>query len=92
MKEDKYSVDYEKALMLLEKGIAEKHHTFNDTGIITLNLEPYPGNNDFVAYVDPVEQSVEVVMNNKVWGHGHIAEDNTVVNCGMRKFKIKNWR
>ena len=87
------SVDYEKAMMLLEKGIAGKHRTFEQTGIIVINLEPCqdPDNDDFCGYIAPDECAVEVTMRNSVWGFGHIRNDNTILDCGQIKFKIKRW-
>lgn len=36
--------NYELALELLEKGMADKHHTFNDTGYLIIDLGgPYGG-------------------------------------------------
>lgn len=87
------SVDYEKAVMLLEKDIAAKHHSFEQTGIIVINLVPENqiNNDNFCGYIAPDECAVEVTMRNSVWGHGHIRKDNTIVDCGLIKFKIKRW-
>ena len=87
------SVDYEKATMLLEKGIAKKHRTFEETGIIVINLVPenQMDNDDFCGYIAPDECAVEITMRNSVWGFGHISKDNTIVDCGQIKFRIKRW-
>lgn len=87
------SVDYEKAMMLLEKDIAAKHRTFEQTGIIVINLVPENqiDNDNFCGYIAPDECAVEVTMRNSVWGYGHIRKDNTIVDCGLIKFKIKRW-
>lgn len=87
------SVDYENAIMLLEKGVAKKHRTFERTEIIVINLVPENqiDNDDFCGYIAPDECAVEVTMRNSVWGFGHIRKDNTIVDCGPIKFKIKRW-
>ena len=89
------SANYEKATMLLEKGITKKHRTFDETGIIIINLEPCqdPDNDDFCGYIAPDECAVEVTMRNTVWGFGHISNDNTIVDCSPIpiKFRIKKW-
>ena len=87
------SVDYEKATMLLEKGVAKKHRTFEQSGIIVINLVPenQMDNDDFCGYIAPDECAVEVTMRNTVWGFGHISKDNTIGDCGQIKFKIKRW-
>ena len=87
------SLDYQKATMLLEKGIAGKHRTFEQTGVIVINLvlENQMDNDDFCGYIAPDECAVEVTMRDDVWGFGHIRKDNTIVDCGPIKFKIKRW-
>lgn len=87
------TLDYEKAMMLLEKGVAKKHRTFEQSGIIVINLVPENqiDNNDFCGYIAPDECAVEVTMRNSVWGFGHIRKDNTIVDCGQIKFRIKKW-
>ena len=87
------SVDYEKGTMLLEKSVAKKHRTFEQTGIIVINLVPenQMDNDDFCGYIAPDECAVEVTMRNTVWGFGHIRKDNTIVDCGQIKFRIKKW-
>ena len=87
------SVDYENGTMLLEKGVAKKHRTFEQTGIIVINLVPENqiDNDDFCGYIAPDERAVEVTMRNSVWGFGHIRNDNTILDCGPIKFKIKRW-
>ena len=87
------TLDYEKAMMLLEKGVAKKHRTFEQSGIIVINLVPenHMNNDDFCGYIAPDECAVEVTMRNTVWGFGHINNDNTIVDCGAIKFRIKKW-
>lgn len=85
--------EYLKANRLLENGIAKKHHSFDETGIIVINLEPCqdPDNDEFCGYVGPVDCAVEIIMFNVVWGYGYIRIDNNIVECGKDKFKIKRW-
>lgn len=84
--------EYSKANYLLEKGIAKKHYSFDETGIIIINLELYndPDNDEFCGYVGP-GGVIEVTRNNTVWGFGHIRIDDNIVECGTTKFKIKRW-
>ena len=87
------SVDYEKAMMLLEKGIARKYRTFEQNGVIVINLAPenQMDNDDFYGFIVPNKCAVKVTMKNNLWGFGHISKDNTIVDCGQIKFRIKRW-
>ena len=40
--------NYEKALELLNRGMADKHHTFNDTGYLTIDL-----GGAYAGYISP---------------------------------------
>ena len=84
--------EYAKANRLLENGIAKKHYSFEQTGIIVINLEPCqdPDNDEFCGYVEPSDCAVKITRFNAVWGFGHI-RDNNIVECGKDKFKIKRW-
>lgn len=87
------SVDYEKATMLLEKGIAKKHYSFKQTGIIVINLVPenQTDNDDFCGYIAPDDCAVEITKNNRVWGYGYIMINDNIVKCGPVSFSIKKW-
>ena len=51
--------NYELALELLDKGMADKHHTFNDTGYLIIDLGgPYGG------YISPNDKNVEITKYN----------------------------
>lgn len=52
--------NYELALELLDKGMADKHHTFNDTGYLIIDLGgPYGG------YISPNDKNVEITKYNE---------------------------
>lgn len=85
--------EYSKANYLLENGVAKKHHTFEETGIIVINLEPCqdPDNDKFCGYVGPGDCWVEITRSNNVWGYGYIRINDNIVKCGANKFRIKRW-
>lgn len=77
----KEKTTYEKALSLLDEGIADKHQTYPDTGIIVINL----GKN-FCGYVFPDQKYVEVAEDNTLFCYGTISDDlKTVVNKHSRR-------
>ena len=60
--------EFSKANRLLEKGVAKKHRTFDETGIIVINLEPCqgPDNDEFCGYVGPGDCWVEITRSKQV--------------------------
>ena len=80
--------NYNRAYALLEKGVAEKHHTFDVTGIITLNL-----GGAYCGYVDPNEKFVEITRNNSVVCYGNISDDLCHVEGSRhnREWDIVSW-
>ncbi len=75
--------NYEMALELLDKGMADKHHTFNDTGYLIIDLgEAYAG------YISPNDKNVEVVKNNSHIGYGTIDLDKMVVHDTANRFEL----
>ena len=90
---EKYT-EYAKANYLLEKGVAKKHRTFEETGLIVINLEPCqdPNNDEFCGYVGPGDCRVEIIRsNNNVRSYGYIKINDNIVKCGKDKFRIKKW-
>lgn len=75
--------NYEKAMELLKKGKAEKHRTFDDTGIIWIDL---PGNLWAIAY--PKEKDVEIVLGNVHENYGYISDDLKYIYYGIEKVEI----
>lgn len=49
--------NYEKALELLDRGMANKHHTFNDTGYLFIDLGGAYG-----GYISPNDKNVESTL------------------------------
>ena len=66
--------NYEKAVELMNKGIAKKHYTFKNTGYIVIDL----GEN-CVGYISPKNRYVDVAENNVHIGHGDIDLDRLMV-------------
>ena len=66
--------NYEKALELVKKGIANKHYTFKNTGYIVIDL----GEN-WVGYISPKNRYVDVAKNNVHVGHGNIDLERMMV-------------
>ena len=75
--------NYEKALELLDKGMADKHHTFNDTGYLIIDLgEAYAG------YISPNDKNVEITKHNEHIGYGVIDMDKMVVHDTANRFEL----
>lgn len=66
--------EYEKAEKLLANGLAEKHYSYDKTGILIMDL----GGN-YCGYIGPDDNTVEVTRNNQVFCHGTISDDLTSV-------------
>ena len=66
--------EYEKAVELLNKGFAERHYTFKNTGCIVISLE---GN--CVGYILPANKYVDVAEYNTHIGNGCIDLDKMMV-------------
>ena len=62
--------EYEKAEKLLANGVAEKHYSYDKTGILILDL----GGN-YCGYIGPDDKTVEVTCNTQVFCHGTISDD-----------------
>ena len=82
--------NYEKALNLLNKGIAEKHYTFKSTGYIVLDL-----GGAYAGYASPREKYVDVVKNNEHIGYGNIDLEESMVRDTSNRHgydrAIKKW-
>lgn len=75
--------NYEMALELLDKGMADKHHTFNDTGYLIIDLgEAYAG------YISPNDKNVEITKYNEHIGYGVIDMDKMVVHDTANRFEL----
>lgn len=75
--------NYELALELLDKGMADKHHTFNDTGYLIIDLGgPYGG------YISPNDKNVEITKYNEHIGYGDIDMDKMVVHDTANRFEL----
>ena len=66
--------NYEKALKLVDEGIAIKHSTFDKTGYIFIDLGGAWG-----GYISPREDFIEVILNNMRVGNGNIDLDKLMV-------------
>lgn len=55
--------NYEKAKILLDDGVAEKHYSYDYAGVIVINLE-----DDLCGYAYPKEKRIEVVKNGSCIG------------------------
>ena len=79
--------NYELATKLLEKGIAEKHNTFNDTSIIIIDL----GGN-YCGYADPCKKYIEITGSaNSVVDRGNITDDLKQVIGAGRSYNVQSW-
>ena len=67
-------MNYEKALELVDRGIAHKHPTFKDTGYIFIDL-----GEDWVGYISPKNVFVDVTISNVHVAHGNIDLDRMMV-------------
>lgn len=75
--------NYELALELLDRGMADKHHTFNDTGYIVINLGGAYG-----GYISPNDKNVEITKHNEHIGCGVIDMDKMVVHDTANRFEL----
>ena len=75
--------NYELALELLDRGMADKHHTFNDTGYIVINLGGAYG-----GYISPNDKNVEITKHNEHIGYGIIDMDKMVVHDTANRFEL----
>lgn len=75
--------NYELALELLDRGMADKHHTFNDTGYIVINLGGAYG-----GYISPNDKNVEITKHNEHIGYGVIVMDKMVVHDTANRFEL----
>lgn len=66
--------NYEKAVELLKNGKATKHYTYNETGVICVDLGGKLG-----GYVFPNKEFVEVAKNATLVWYGNITDDLTKV-------------
>lgn len=79
--------NYELAKKLVEKGIAEKHNTFNDTGIIIIDL----GGN-YCGYADPCKKCIEITgSSNSVVDRGNLSDDLKQVVGAGRSYNVQSW-
>lgn len=72
--EAKTMTNYEKAMELLKNGKAEKHYTYNDTGVVCIDL-----GGDLGGYAAPDKEFIEVVRNATLVWYGNITDDLTKV-------------
>ena len=68
------TTNYEKAIELVNRGVASKHFTFNKTGYVFIDLGGAWG-----GYISPREKFVDVTINNVHVGHGDIDLDKLMV-------------
>ena len=84
--------NYEKALELLNRGIAKKHYTFDNkkTGCIVIDL-----GGSFVGFISPYDKLVDVAQGGEHVSYGAIdLEDMMVLDISNRhryNLHIKKW-
>lgn len=80
--------NYEKAKQLLTFGIAEKHHTYSQTGIISINL-----GGAYWGYIGNADEHVIVCKDNSVEYYANISDDLKCVNGtrNNRNMEIVPW-
>ena len=84
--------NYEKALELLNRGIAKKHYTFDNkkTGCIVIDLGV-----SFVGFISPHDKFVDVAQDGEHVSYGIIDLENIMVldasNRHRYNFPIKKW-
>lgn len=85
----KVTENYNRAYALLEKGVAEKHYSFDQTGIITLDL-----GGEYCGYIGPRDKTVEVTRGNQVCAYGNISDDLMKVEGTRhnREWEVIAWR
>ena len=85
--------NYEMALELLDRGMADKHHTFNDTGYLIIELGgAITKNNEHIGYgvIDMDKMAVHDTANRfKLPIEKHV---NTQARCVDERPVIKNRR
>lgn len=75
--------NYEKALELMDKGMAYEHHTFKDTGYLVLDL-----GGEYAGYIAPDDENVDMARNNVHIGYGIIDMDKMVVHDTANRFEL----
>lgn len=75
--------NYEKALELLNRGMADKHHTFNDTGYLIIDL-----GGAYAGYISPNDKNVEITKFNEHIGYGVIDMEKMVVHDTANRFEL----
>ena len=88
---EKVMTNYEKALELLNRGIAKKHYTFDSkTGCIVIDL-----GGSFVGFISPYDKFVDVAQDGEHVSYGAIdLEDMMVLDTSNRhryNLHIKKW-
>lgn len=84
--------NYEKALELLNRGIAKKHYTFDSrkTGCIVINL-----GGSFVGFISPYDKFVDVAQGGEHVSYGVIDLEHMIVldisNRHRYNLPIKKW-
>lgn len=84
--------NYEKAKVLLNKGIAKKHYTFDSgkTGCIVIDL-----GGSFVGFISPHDKFVDVAQGGVHVSYGNIDLENMMVldtsNRHRYNLPIKKW-
>lgn len=82
--------NYEKALQLLDNGIARKHYTFERSGCITLDL-----GGAYAGYISLSDRCVDVSQYNEHVGYGNIDLDKMTLfdtsNRNRYNLHIKKW-
>lgn len=82
--------NYEKAKVLLKKGVAREHYTFKSTGYIVLDL-----GGQYVGYISPFCTYVEVANGGIHCSYGNIDLDKMMVfdrsNRPRYNLPIKKW-
>lgn len=82
--------NYEKAMLLLKNGIAREHYTFNKSGYIILDL-----GEEYVGYISPFCNYVEVTNGNVHIGYGNIDLDEMTMFDTSNRHRydrpIKKW-
>lgn len=84
------NLNYEKARTLLASGIAEKHYTYDQTGIISMNL-----GGKYWGYVGSgrADEYVVVCKDNSVQFYGNVSDDLRCVDGtrNNRHMEIVPW-
>lgn len=76
--------NYVKATEMLSKGIAHRHYTFEETGIIIINL-----NNPFYGIAYPNHNYIDVVgSSNSVVDRGNITDDLAEIRGAGKSYSV----